>query len=332
MRGRSARVKGLGPAGLTLARLLARNGWSVQIENGNMPRRAVSIPLQTLTLLSELWDFEANMLTDATRYRYRVVDWSGPEPAFVNDHSVLVSLSDLSSRMIEILDRDSMIQFVNPGSSYEEGWTILGTGRPEPDVALIGGRRQATFYEVNNLTSDRETVRVVAEKGCWSCHWPNPHSSLMFVVTASADISPTQVIGPLIEEGAEIVQVGTAVSCAPVLARDIVEPGFLRVGDAALTIDPLRGDGVGYAIRGAILAAATLNAAESASFEIAPVLAYYRMRLERVFLEHVGNLCIHYRSVRYSQYWTSEIEMMETTKAHLLSRTRSFPSYFLSVA
>jgi hypothetical protein len=94
---------------------------------------------------------------------------------------------------------------------------------------------------------------------------------------------------------------------APSMAQPAAVCGKIRVGDAAVSFDPVCGDGTGNAVRSAILAAAVINAVtDGLSWEEG--IGYYNWRLQRAFLGH-AKLCEgFYRSEFPASVWSDEME------------------------
>ncbi|HKX28085.1 MAG TPA: hypothetical protein VJ302_10355 [Blastocatellia bacterium] len=75
----------------------------------------------------------------------------------------------------------------------------------------------------------------------------------------------------------------------------------------------VRGDGTGYALRGAILAASVINGAAS-GLPVSEGLRHYTLRLRKAFHSHLKE-CLGYYSEEFtSPGWQSEIERM--ARAH----------------
>jgi 2-polyprenyl-6-methoxyphenol hydroxylase-like FAD-dependent oxidoreductase len=90
----------------------------------------------------------------------------------------------------------------------------------------------------------------------------------------------------------------------------------LHVGDAALAVDPLRGDGVGQGLRCALLASAVLGAID-AGRPVAACFAHYRARLAHAFRAHVNACRAHYSAAWNFPLWTGEIAQMASLVATL---------------
>ncbi|MGQ0446252.1 MAG: hypothetical protein ACT4O2_14285 [Beijerinckiaceae bacterium] len=103
--------------------------------------------------------------------------------------------------------------------------------------------------------------------------------------------------------GADAVVDG-AVSCQPSFTYPIGDAG-VRIGDAAVAMDPLRGDGVGNAVRSAILAQACIGAGLTRR-----VLDHFVARQALLFVQHVKQTIDHYARCRHASIWRGEIEMM----------------------
>ena len=93
------------------------------------------------------------------------------------------------------------------------------------------------------------------------------------------------------------------------------------VGDAALVLDPLRGDGVGFALRGALLAQAVL-AAIARGDSRAVSTRHYAARLTQAFVSHLGGCAAHYRAARCAEIWRRDIAIMEARAAESVRRVR----------
>jgi flavin-dependent dehydrogenase len=76
-----------------------------------------------------------------------------------------------------------------------------------------------------------------------------------------------------------------------------------------MAFDPICGDGVGNAIREAILASAVIKATQSNS-DIDALLAHYRTRLLAGFLKHL-ELCRQFYAARSGEWWEAELSRLD---------------------
>jgi hypothetical protein len=104
------------------------------------------------------------------------------------------------------------------------------------------------------------------------------------------------------------------VLAAPSLELGCAMPGRLAAGEAAISFDPLLGDGVGNAVRVALLAQSVISAISGGADE-SVCLAHYSARLERAFTEHLQTCSAHYASAWNAAIWSEEITSMSACAA-----------------
>ncbi|HEY0836904.1 MAG TPA: hypothetical protein VGE72_23540, partial [Azospirillum sp.] len=88
--------------------------------------------------------------------------------------------------------------------------------------------------------------------------------------------------------GATAVDAASARDATATLRADLVGTDFLRVGDAAVTIDPLSGNGVFEALRGAFAASAAVGTLLSAPDELPLVRRFVEERASALFHHAAG--------------------------------------------
>jgi hypothetical protein len=94
------------------------------------------------------------------------------------------------------------------------------------------------------------------------------------------------------------------------MADPVCAPGWLACGTAALSFDPLCGDGTGNAVREAILVAAVIRAA-TAGEDVDRLLAHYRARLIAGFARHLAMCRGFYLSGNCGPWWERELALLE---------------------
>src|SRR5689334_20505960 len=126
-----------------------------------------------------------------------------------------------------------------------------------------------------------------------------------------------QTLRTLLDQTKEIkrlvcdVSEGTfAVQCAPKKLREMNGANWLATGTAACSYDPLCGDGTGYAIRAAILAAAVLEGIDRGTPRES-LLSYYKLRLTYAFYTHIRSCLALYSDAGFNDSWGSELAMMQ---------------------
>jgi hypothetical protein len=84
-------------------------------------------------------------------------------------------------------------------------------------------------------------------------------------------------------------------------------PGWLRCGSAALSFDPLCGDGVGHAAREAILGSAVIRSAAEGG-DVDSLIGHYQARLMAGFRRHLGVCSGYYRAGRRGPWWDDQVQ------------------------
>jgi 2-polyprenyl-6-methoxyphenol hydroxylase-like FAD-dependent oxidoreductase len=143
------------------------------------------------------------------------------------------------------------------------------------------------------VAHDRAFVQaMVADVG------PEPQGQLESALAATREIRGR--LTPSVERV-------TAFEAAPSIAESVCRPGWIAVGDRAMAMDPVCGDGVGYALRDAILGAAVLDAIASGE-DTAGCLAHFQSRLEAAFVRHLKACHELYSRAGFGRAWDSELE------------------------
>ena len=108
---------------------------------------------------------------------------------------------------------------------------------------------------------------------------------------------------------AQVMELGRPESVGPTLADPLYGGNRLKIGDAAMALDPLRGDGIGFALRGALLAQAVLARIDGYPGR-SESLGHYRARLRQTFEAHLEGCRDHYRTARCAEIWKSDVAAM----------------------
>ncbi len=309
-------IRGAGVAGMTAAKLLRERGAEVRIDLA--PRatgRIVAIPIETLRLAADLFGIDVAALRIGPMVDKRRVDWSAGSAGAVAQVALVCDAADFAATLARPL-RDAGCVSADM-TDDDVDWTFDASGRP-PGGALHAGKRVAQFVRAVDAADDATTTVTATATG-WIFTAPHPRGGLaaLLVSPAVADSATgaDDVAERLGEAGCrlsadDIVDVGQPVPIAPALAQPLHAGACLRIGDAALALDPLRGDGVGFALRGALLAQAVLAAAERGE-DRERCLAHYAQRLRAVFASHLLGCASHYGAARHAAIWRHDIAAMD---------------------
>ncbi len=320
---RHALVSGSGIAGLTCARLLAAHGWRVDCTPGppapSGPVVVISHP--TADLLLQLWDADDGLFAGAHRLRGRAIHWEETTSAA---HAVAPALAMpvdiLRARLFERAQAAGLeVVAPQPLDPARHDWRVEAGGREAVAPESIAfGRRCGAMASVK-LAPRARTDRTVMESvpGGWLFLIPQGlgRGALQAVSAGEPAEAPTrlrrllarsQVIAGFVEE---IVGDAFGFAAMPRLATAPCTSRSIVVGDAALTLDPMSGSGIGSGLRSAILAAAVLDAAGRDALSQA-CFDHYTRRLRDTMRSHVRTCIDFYDRAEHAADWRSEIDAM----------------------
>ena len=237
------------------------------------------------------------------------MDWSPAGPATVADPALVCDVGDFSA----VLARSLRGAVVTSSDDEDADWILDATGRPSAD-GLSGGERVGYSARIPDAAVESITSIAATETG-WTFTSPHPDGgmAIMFVVPSRA----TEI------DRTDLADIAGPELIAPRLSASLCSENRIAVGDAAFTVDPLRGDGVGYALRGALLAQAVIAAIEN-GLDRRRCLVHYEKRIHDAFAGHLRGCCIHYRAARSPLIWAREITAMEELAARLDRHTEPF--------
>lgn len=307
-------VRGGGLAGITAAKLLHDRGADVRIVAGpRRPGRIVAIPIETLRLAADLFGVDVAALQIGPMVARRRVEWAAGRADAVPQIALVCDATDFSA----ILARPLRDAGCFSGTADDDAdWTLEASGRPAHD-ALRAGERVGQFARVAGITCD-PSIAITATSAGWVFTAPHPDGGLaVLLVSPSAALAATSrddVAERLAEAGCaasarDVAEIGAPESIAPALAQPPHAEACLAIGDAALALDPLRGDGAGFALRGALLAQAVL-AAVARGEDRERCLGHYAGRLRAVFAAHLHGCVAHYGAARHAAIWRHEVAAM----------------------
>jgi hypothetical protein len=241
-----------------------------------------------------------DLFRDLPRIRKRVVAW-GPEAAPVElDHSaVVVSEEDLLSGL-----------GFEESPDTEADWTICAAPPvPASTTEHRFGLRMATPVAVNL----KAAPHTCCMDTCWmesvEDGWLFLNSGWLLAVGGR----PEELLGKsrLVEDQIESFDSGTVqFPASPRMITPLGGEGWICCGSAAMTFDPLCGDGTAHAVREAILASAVIRAAARGE-ELAPLLAHYEARLTAGFERHLAHCLQFYCSGGNGGWWKAQAESVE---------------------
>jgi flavin-dependent dehydrogenase len=334
-------VIGNGIAGLSCARLLANRGWEIEIW-GKQQLFSPTLILNQITcnLLQDIWQLDRSFWDSLHLLHERRVGWGKDgevlnmaEPSAVINGSLLsdrlwthllekyhdqVHLHELPVSIDNLLDRQN-----------EFTWIIDAGGRQSVIAQKLGSGHRYAFGDRCILSQEVQLTNSAQEDIYWIETVPE---GWLFLAPLGNNKAIFQAMVPLISgETSDLLTIllkqtryiqnyiaelsaSIAIFAAfPQILRPLSGNKYLAVGDAAFSVDPISGDGTGYAIRGAILATSTINAIAS-GLSNSDCLDHYILRLEKAFDAHLQQCLEYYLKGFTSSLWQREIEKMQTTR------------------
>lgn len=286
--------------------------------------RVVAIPIGTVQLLYEIGGVDIERELPHRRTRRRFVAWTTrvfdevPAEAIVVDATLLAKLlcarCEFGSEPTNAPDKQELWQF--------------SSRKNDADVPrVVAGRRQAVpgWIETVPAFDDSATVVAAVPQG-WLFAAPAPAGGVAInLIIPHLHSAPDELLRSAVQfvwpKACEPVLAGSPMPCAPQLALEIDLRQPIPLGERAIFLDPLRGDGVGHAIRGAWLAHALIDSTQDCGISARQCVAHYINRLTAVFMQHLSSSAEYYRSCWNANLWVDEIRLMHKFAQRLEIRT-----------
>jgi flavin-dependent dehydrogenase len=109
------------------------------------------------------------------------------------------------------------------------------------------------------------------------------------------------------------------------MLQPLAAPRRLACGTAAISFDPLCGEGTGNAVREAFLAAAVVRAALSGG-DAEALAAHYTSRLQLGFLRHLQICQQFYNSGGHGEFWDAESDALRRGIGTLAAELQNQPA------
>ncbi len=352
-------ILGKGIAGLCCAKLLAQQGWDVQLWGAESKTRQILVLNEiTCWLLQDiLKDHVGTYLRTSHQLNQRSIIWDNEESETTVAHpSLVINNAEFTRHLLECLIHDPSLS-IKQSSNYdiseisnravEFDWVLDATGRTSCFAKQFGavtkhlGNRCILSTEVPLARiNDPHNFWIEAIPDGWFFLAPlNPQVALLQLMVPTRPQQSMAVMKKFLQQTRYIQKhISNDISAPPVILDafpQILHPLFgmtpvgsrwLAIGSAAFAVDPISGDGVGYAIRSAILAASVVSGiASSLSFE--QCLQHYNQRLHSAYLSHL-KACLKYYEPKFASLaWRSEINLMRNMLNQSSSRKLTQAQY-----
>jgi hypothetical protein len=298
---RSVIVRGNGIAARCCARLLEEGNLDVALEpssRGRIP--AVLIGAATQKLFRDVFGSD-DLFDGLPSISGRVVAWGPDASARRLPHSAVVVAEQ------ELMDRLGG-RFASPDTA---AWTVFAS-RPLPpgvDEYRFGNRTaRAVAVELRD-GADASSCWIESLESGWLFLIPGAAARGWLLAVGEAGDEPLSRSRLIARQVAEVAGERAMFPCDPRMAWPLCGDGWLACGTAALSFDPICGDGIGNAIREGILAAAVLRAIRRGE-DPGALLEHYTSRLLAGFTRHLELSLEFYRSGGTGSWWREQSEAL----------------------
>lgn len=318
MRRPRALVLGSGVAGLAAAHRLAMADWRVTVA-GSMPAKRIVTVDRSVAELLEL-EYGRPLLREAAPRLVgcRTLHWRAGAMERIVDRLLVFDLRRLVNALGRHLAGRVTFTEESPDATAFDG-VIAATGRSRRPL-LASGARTAHVWTLPFAFLPEGGAFLASGDAGWVFATPAPENELLVQLVlpggrctqaeaaeAAADVLDA---GPYADVACQLRD--AAASCldaTPCFAHPVEAGGRIRAGDAASAGDPLAGEGVGRALRSAILAAATLlRAAEG---DAARSFGFYAGRTALAHATHLRACSSFYEVARCHRAFLRQIAGMQ---------------------
>jgi flavin-dependent dehydrogenase len=297
-----ALVKGRGVAGLTIGRRLGQAGWKVDIVGRPIPPgRIVTLDASVSALLD--LEFGKDLIGQVAHHvlEERIISWSRSTFEVVNGRILVFDISRITAAIEANLSFDIELADVIAETTDVYDVMLDATGRSSTPL-LSSGARTAFSWLLSSSHQPKHAFLGASDLGGWVFVAPAPRDRLLIQAvtpgqpgaveqpwTVAADLLASTGM-PAAAEAIWQTPAATA-DATPIFSHPVTQDGVLRVGDRAAAGDPLAGDGVGRAVRSAILAAAVVL---DASHRRGAALSHYASRVAAAHAVHLRTTASFY--------------------------------------
>lgn len=197
---------------------------------------------------------------------------------------------------------------------------VIATGRAsrlaEPRIALSPSTMAlCARFSVKNTVTPRLFVEAGPDCWAWACHHGSSVDTCLFMdskrfrnreviqKTLLHRLGALTTIGPLVKLGTAMFMRWRDATCSR--ANTIATTHCIRVGDAAVTIDPISSNGLQFSVTSALQAAIVVNTILNRPESVADAIAFYNARYDDRLVRHRRAAAAIYASQSFydSSFW-----------------------------
>jgi hypothetical protein len=316
-------VIGVGVSAASAAVSLRRFGFAVRLSggahHGNFP---IALNGAAQFLIEHLWGTE--LLTGIPHHRLarRIVIWGAGKTRETQETAMVVDAAGLASAMQEIFAADEPLNDTMNKAQSDSGaksWTVDSTRQDLELAWLTGGDRGALMVPVAlSVQASPDALLIEAMDYGWMALVPTgPSTGALYAFSPPNTQDPNDMLDAWLAKSAAIRHgldaITGPVTTFPTAPTFRIPPHDdarrLYIGSAAMTMDPLSGEGAAATIRTGHLAA-SLIAAHSRGETSERLRAFYCQRLAKAMSAHLDSLLALYSEAPFCQAWRSELRAM----------------------
>jgi flavin-dependent dehydrogenase len=329
-------IAGTSIAGLCTARLLAKNNIDVELF---LPKISSSNPIVvlngvTVSLILDIWRMPKRSFDYLPMIEYHHIKWGEEEERARKERSVITENLRLIYLFFHILldQYPDLIhaKFIDDWNFVREralkqndkhtNWMVDASGKIAIVSKLYGsdkftfGKRHLVsgVVPLKNLNeSNSSWIETTMDGWIYLAQLGERKGLIQAMIVDQLSLeeilTKTHIIKRYITK--KFIQ-KACFNGSPTLLNEPCGPGWMAVGEAAISFDPISGEGVGNAIRGAMWTSSILKAVIS-GFSAVDCLKHYSYRLKKAFFHHL-NECINLYSIFSSASWKYECDTMQS--------------------
>jgi 2-polyprenyl-6-methoxyphenol hydroxylase-like FAD-dependent oxidoreductase len=297
-------IRGEGITGSCCAHLLSSAGLDFTmdaLQRSKLP--AVLLSEMTQRLLRDVFGRD-DLFEGFARIRRRVVAWGKNSETLTLPHSGVVVSEQ------RLLDRLQWKRSQNQTNRLEEPvWTIFASA-PLASSAVehhFGSRIAAVSPVKLKRGCDGEACWIESLENGWLFLLPAGEGAAWLLSVGTSPKSSLEASHLVKHQVDEVGEARGTFASHPRIALPLCEPGWLACGTAAVAFDPLCGDGVGNAVREAILASAVIRAAVGGG-DVDNLAKHYRTRVLGGFQRHLALCFDFYKSGHSGSWWDGQLD------------------------
>ncbi len=313
-------IYGSGIAACCCARLLQRRGFHVSVD----PHTPASSPTllinpSTQKLLADVFEAGGDLFSGLPVIRKRMVLWGDQSPLALPHSGVVVNESALLARLW------NKVRLPSIHAHAEPDFAIHSTSRHALGIQQHFGSRIAHAVPVHMKETASDACWIESLQAGWLFLLPagEHNGSLISIGEPPSNLlAQSRLVAPQIDS---LVGSAAEFPAYPRVLDPLCAPRWLACGSAAMSFDPICGEGAGNAVREAILASAVVMENLASPLHPDRVLSHYSSRLLHGFLRHLDVCRRFYFSGRRTAWWDAELASLERGIAWAESRLSALP-------